>query len=150
MGSAHGPGAPFWQKTALEQLRRRQWELLCDGCGRCCLQKLTDGKTGKTSYTSVSCYLLDIEHCRCRDYRHRTQRVKDCVVLTPDRVRSYRWLPVTCAYRLVAEGKPLMWWHPLISGDPATVHDAGISVRGRAISEEWVHPEDLDDYLGFG
>ena len=143
-GSAAGPA--FWEKLDLAQMNRQQWEALCDGCGRCCLQKFQDGKTGKVTYTWVSCYLLDTMQCRCTDYGNRTILVPDCLVLTADQIPRLRWLPRTCAYRRLSEGKPLAEWHPLISGDPESVHRAGISVRDKAISEVYVHPEDVDFY----
>ena len=137
---------PFWRTTSLGQMSREQWESLCDGCGRCCLQKFQDGKTGKVTYTWVSCYLLDVQTCRCSDYGNRTSLVPGCLVLTPDQIRRLRWLPRTCAYRRLSEGKDLDAWHPLVSGDPDSVHRAGISVRDKAISEVYVHPEDVDFY----
>jgi uncharacterized cysteine cluster protein YcgN (CxxCxxCC family) len=142
----HATDPPFWKTTALERMRREQWESLCDGCGRCCLQKFEDGKTGKVSFTWVSCYLLDVQTCRCTDYGHRTILVPDCLVLTPEQIPRLRWLPKTCAYRRLSEGKDLDAWHPLVSKDPESVHRAGISVRGKAISEVHVHPEDINYY----
>ncbi|TAK49732.1 MAG: YcgN family cysteine cluster protein [Xanthobacteraceae bacterium] len=125
-----------------------EWESLCDGCGRCCLEKLEDEDTGRLYFTSVACRLFDEGACRCHDYEHRSERVADCVRLTPANVRSLNWLPSSCAYRLVAEGRDLYWWHPLISGDPDTVHAAGVSVRGRiAASEDKVTLEDMEDYI---
>ena len=120
---------------------------MCDGCGLCCLQKLEDRKTGRIDYTNVSCYLLDTQRCCCRSYENRMYLVKECLQLTPDKVVKFRWLPKTCAYRLMAAGQDLFWWHPLISGDVESVHLAGVSVRGRAISEEYVHPDDIADYI---
>ena len=140
-------GQPFWKTMALKQMSRVQWESLCDGCGRCCLQKMQDGKTGKVTYTWVSCYLLDVQACRCADYGNRTTLVPQCLVLTPEQIPRLRWLPKTCAYRRLSEGKDLDAWHPLISGDPESVHRAGISVRDKAISEVYVHPEDVDFYV---
>ncbi|MFO7712863.1 YcgN family cysteine cluster protein [Desulfosarcina sp.] len=137
---------PFWKTAGLEQMSPEQWESLCDGCGRCCLQKFKDGKTGKVTYTWVACHLLDVQACRCSAYGSRTTRVPDCLVLTPEQIPRLRWLPRTCAYRRLSEGKDLHAWHPLVSGDPESVHRAGISVRGKALSETDVHPEDVDFY----
>jgi uncharacterized protein len=116
-------------------MNRAEWESLCDGCGRCCLHKLEDLISGVYAYTDVACRLLDSQSCRCKDYPNRKKKVKDCIKLTPKSVAKARWLPQTCGYRLVLEGRDLYWWHPLVSGDPETVHQAGISVRGRTISE---------------
>ncbi|HPA15018.1 MAG TPA: YcgN family cysteine cluster protein [Desulfobacterales bacterium] len=138
---------PFWKTKALHEMTVDEWESLCDGCGRCCLQKLENKKTGKVYYTSVACYLLNNETCRCKSYKERTRLVTECLILKPETAIRFRWLPVTCAYRLLAEGKELAWWHPLLSGDPDTVHQAGISVRGKVISEEYVHPDDLENYI---
>ena len=127
--------APFWRTKRLGEMSAREWESLCDGCGRCCLNKLIDEDTNRTVFTDVGCKLLDGETCRCTDYAHRQAKVKDCVRLTPRNVRRLSWLPPTCGYRLVAEGRDLYWWHPLVSGDPDTVHAAGVSVRGRVERE---------------
>ena len=137
---------PFWKILSLDQMSREQWESLCDGCGRCCLQKFQDPKTGKVTYTWVSCYLLDTQACCCTAYDQRTTLVPDCLVLTAGKIPRLRWLPRTCAYRRLHEGKDLAAWHPLVSGDPDSVHRAGISVRDKAISEVYVHPEDVDFY----
>jgi uncharacterized protein len=128
--------APFWRTTPLEEMTRGEWESLCDGCARCCLNKLEDEDTGAIAWTDVACRLLDGDTCRCSDYPNRQAKVPDCVALTPANVTALSWLPPTCAYRLVAEGRDLYWWHPLVSGDPETVHAAGVSVRGRAVSEK--------------
>lgn len=138
---------PFWRDKSLDQLTSAQWEALCDGCGRCCLEKLKDAKTGKIQYTWVGCYLLDSETCRCTGYAMRHILVPNCVQLRPDNIIKLRWMPRTCAYRLVAENKDLPAWHPLVSGDPDSVHRAGISVRNKVISEQLVHPDDLQNYI---
>ncbi len=139
--------SPFWRTKTLREMTEAEWESLCDGCGRCCLNKLEDWDTGAIAWTNVACTLLDTESCRCRDYPGRSQIVPDCIRLTPEEVESLHWLPPTCAYRLVDEGSDLPWWHPLVSGDPDTVHEAGISVRGRAISEDGIAPEALEEHL---
>ena len=126
---------PFWKTTALDAMTPEQWESLCDGCGRCCLHKLRDEDTEELSFTSVSCRLLDTDTCRCSRYQTRRRWVPDCVSLTPEALKDIDWLPPSCAYRRLAEGQDLAWWHPLVSGDPDTVHRAGVSVRGRATSE---------------
>ena len=137
---------PFWQRKTLDQLTSSEWESLCDGCARCCLVKLEDEDSGEIYYTDVGCTLLDSQACRCRDYDRRQEKVADCVRLTPDSVRTLSWLPSTCAYRLLSEGRDLYWWHPLVSGDPDTVRAAGISVAGRvAGSEEDFMVDDLPD-----
>lgn len=138
---------PFWERKPLAKLAADEWEALCDGCGRCCLQKFENRKTGKVKFTCVACYLLDIQSCRCKDYGDRIRRVPDCLVITPGLIRKLRWLPKTCAYRLLAEGKALADWHPLLSGTSETVHSSGISVRAFAISEEYVHPDDLEAHM---
>jgi uncharacterized protein len=136
---------PFWRTKRLDEMTPDEWESLCDGCGKCCLHKLEDVDTGDIALTNVSCRYLDLGTCRCSDYANRQRNVSDCVSLTADTVPGLRWLPDTCAYRLVAEGRDLFWWHPLVSGDPATVHQAGISVRDKAISEDEV--DDLEDHV---
>ncbi len=127
---------PFWRTKALDSMSDAEWESLCDGCARCCLVKLEDEDTGDVHYTDIGCRLLDGASCRCRDYPNRQALVPDCVKLTPQTVRGLGWLPPTCAYRLVDEGKDLPWWHPLVSGRPETVHEAGISVRDRVHAGE--------------
>ena len=139
---------PFWRVKGLESMTPAEWESLCDGCGRCCLVKLEDEDTGIIHYTDVGCTLLDEGACRCRDYENRQGKVPDCVRLTPEVVRTLSWLPPTCAYRLLAEGRDLYWWHPLVSGDPETVHTAGISVRGKVgADEDAVRDEELEDRI---
>lgn len=138
---------PFWQTKTLTEMSSQEWESLCDGCGRCCLHKLEDEDTGDIAYTNVSCHLLDTHQCRCTNYAERQRLVPFCRQLTPETVRQTPWLPQTCAYRLVAEGQDLAWWHPLVSGDPETVHQAGISVRGYVIPEQLVPLDTLHDYI---
>ena len=123
-----------------------RWESLCDGCARCCLHKLEDEDTHEVHYTAVVCRYLS-DQCRCTDYSNRHELVPDCVVLTPALVPTFNWLPTTCAYRLVAEGKDLASWHPLVSGDPTTVHTAEISVAGKALSDAHVHPSDFESHI---
>ena len=139
--------APFWKTVPLEAMTPTQWESLCDGCGKCCMAKLEDEDTGDIYFTSVACRLFDAAGCRCEDYADRFARVPDCLKLTHDNVRTLPWLPSTCAYRLRHEGKPLPDWHPLISGDPESVHAAGQSVRGWAVPEFEVPEEDWEDHI---
>jgi uncharacterized protein len=142
------PDTPFWLAKKMSEMTQKEWESLCDGCGRCCLNKLIEEDTNATVFTDVGCTLLDGDTCRCRDYKNRQKKVSDCVRLTWRNVKRLTWLPPTCGYRLVAEGRDLPWWHPLVSGDPETVHTAGISVRGRvSASEDDVPDEKLEDYI---
>lgn len=139
---------PFWRRKALSEMTVNEWESLCDGCGRCCLVKLEEEETERIYFTDVGCRMLDTEACRCRDYANRSEAVHDCVRLTPAVVDEIGWLPPTCGYRLIADGKDLYWWHPLVSGDPETVHQAGVSVRGRVKAlEDDVGAEALDDRI---
>lgn len=138
----------FWRHHSLDEMSRAEWEALCDGCAKCCLVKLEDEDTGDISYTNVACRLLDLGTCRCGNYALRRQLVRGCVVLDPlnlDRVLP--WMPRTCAYRLVHEGRDLEDWHPLISGDPESVHKAGISLKGRMVTEYDVDEEDWPDHV---
>lgn len=137
---------PFWKTVPMEAMSAAQWESLCDGCGKCCLAKLEDEDTGKIYFTSVGCSLFDAGACRCKDYENRFSKVSDCVRLDPQNVRTIAWLPSTCAYRLVAAGQDLPWWHHLVSGSRETVHEAGVSVRGRVTASEDELP-DTDDYF---
>lgn len=136
---------PFWKEKSLEDLSPQEWESLCDGCGRCCLVKLEDEDTGEYYATDLICRLFDEGTCRCKDYENRNAHVEDCVRLTPEIVRSIGWLPPTCGYRLVADGKDLPWWHPLVSGSTKTVVEAGISVKGRIHASETSMP--FTDYV---
>ncbi|WP_373503894.1 YcgN family cysteine cluster protein [Aestuariivirga sp.] len=139
---------PFWKTKPLAAMTREEWESLCDGCGRCCLNKLEDEDTGDFLYTRAACRLLDLKTCRCSDYANRQSIVSDCVALTPENVGTLGWLPRTCAYRLLDEGKPLQWWHPLVSGRKETVDEAGISVKGGDVySEEGITVDELVDHV---
>ena len=142
---------PFWRRKTLSEMTKLEWESLCDGCGRCCLVKLEEdpseeeaaaGADPRVYFTDIGCRLLDTDTCRCRDYPNRCAKVEDCVGLTPQVIGEIGWLPPTCAYRLIADGHDLYWWHPLVSGDPGTVHQAGVSVRGRVGAFEDEVPED--------
>ncbi len=138
---------PFWESKSLAEMTEAEWESLCDGCGRCCLIKLEDSETGQIDDTDVACKLFDSHRCSCRDYANRQTRVPDCVKLDPETAATIAWMPRTCAYRLLAEGHPLYWWHPLVSGDPESVHEAGISVRGQVVDERRVADADLEDHI---
>jgi uncharacterized cysteine cluster protein YcgN (CxxCxxCC family) len=133
----------FWRHKKLAEMTPQEWESLCDGCGRCCLKKLQDAETGKVAYTDVACKLLDRDRCRCSRYQRRRELVPDCMTLDPTDMSAFDWLPTTCAYRKVAAGQDLDWWHPLVSGDPDTVHRAGVSVRGRTLAERDVGADEL-------
>ena len=138
----------FWETVPLRQMTLPEWEALCDGCGKCCLQKLEYDDTGEVAFTRVACRLLDGDSCQCTNYPNRKQYVPECVVLTPKTLPKIAyWLPQTCAYRLLHEGKNLLEWHPLISGNPESVHDAGMSVRGWTIPEYEVDEDDWEDYI---
>lgn len=138
---------PFWETKTLEQMSPVEWEQLCDGCGRCCLLKLEDEDTGEVHLTRLACKMLDLNSCKCKDYPNRQKKVHDCLLIDLEKVRSLEWLPDSCAYRRVDDGRGLAWWHPLISGSSETVHDAGISVRGLARSEARIKPESLFKYI---
>lgn len=140
-------GERFWETLTLSEMTTSQWESLCDGCGKCCLHKLEDEDSGELLFTAVACQLLDCESARCRDYENRLKRVPDCVDIRAHDLDSLIYMPDTCAYRLLHEGKRLPEWHPLVTGDSETVHRAQMSVRNRAISELDVSEEDWDLYL---
>lgn len=137
----------FWHSKKLHEMSPSEWESLCDGCGKCCLHKLEDEDTGDVYYTRVACRFLDHNECRCQEYSQRQALVPGCVVLTPDTVKQTYWLPETCAYRLIDEGLPLFDWHPLVSGDPQSVHQAGMSVAGKVLAEGSVAEKDYEDYI---
>jgi uncharacterized cysteine cluster protein YcgN (CxxCxxCC family) len=139
----------FWKRKSLKEMSSDEWESLCDGCALCCLQKLEDEDTGDVYFTDLACRLLDVDTCRCKDYASRAKKVANCMVLSADEPEAYRWLPATCAYRRLAEGQDLPQWHPLISGDPDSVHAAGISAKGKIVSEtestQWTVLRQLSD-----
>ena len=134
------PDAAFWTRKSLEEMSRQEWESLCDGCARCCLHKIEDQDTGQVFYTNVACRLLDLKSLRCTKYQDRQRYVPDCAVLNPENVHMLSWMPETCAYRLLAQGKDLADWHPLLSGRPESVGEAGISIKDRTISEREAGP----------
>lgn len=137
----------FWETKTLAQMTREEWEALCDGCGLCCLVKIEDEDTGEVFNTSVSCRLLDVEACRCRDYENRLTKAPMCTRLTLENLQGMHWLPETCAYKRLNAGQPLPAWHYLLSGDRNTVHEAGVSVKWFAQSEDYVHPEQLIEFI---
>lgn len=135
---------PFWEQKKLADMTPGEWESLCDGCAQCCVVKLEDADTGDVHFTDVVCHLLDQQRCRCTDYPHRCIRVPGCVLLTPDNLDRLSWMPYSCAYRRLAEGRGLAWWHPLVSGNSDSVHESAASVRGKVVSEECVEEDDLE------
>ena len=140
-------GEPFWRRKTLAQMTTSEWESLCDGCGLCCLVRFEEEETGEIIPTRVHCKLFDADACRCADYANRAKYVPDCVKLTPGNIETLAWMPLSCAYRRIHEGRDLADWHPLVSGDPESVHRAGVSVRGQTISETVLaDPEDALDF----
>ncbi len=137
----------FWKGRTLESLDDAEWEALCDGCGRCCLVRFEDASGGGVFYTIAACRLLDPLKARCTAYAERSQRVSGCLSVRHLARDRYRWLPETCAYRLLAEGRDLPDWHPLVSGDPRSVVSAGVSVAGRVVSEDNIHPDELESLV---
>jgi uncharacterized cysteine cluster protein YcgN (CxxCxxCC family) len=142
----HPAWEPFWKQKCLREMTRGEWELLCHGCGKCCLYKLQDKKTDEIQYTNVCCHLFCTQTCRCSSYLNRHHLVPTCIILTPTRVEQFSWLPKMCAYRLLFEGKDLPWWHHLVSGEPDLIHRLGLSVKGKVISEKHIHPLQLREY----
>tara|TARA_B110000008_G_scaffold70112_1_gene71178 strand:- start:129 stop:569 length:441 start_codon:yes stop_codon:yes gene_type:complete len=138
---------PFWETTSLKDMTRKQWESLCDGCALCCLHKLEDEDTEEVYYTDVHCRYMDTTNCNCTVYLERQEKVPNCVWLTPDQASEFHWLPDSCAYRVLAEGRKLADWHPLISGDPNSVHEAGVSIKGKGVADNQVAEEDWEDHI---
>ncbi|WIV50101.1 YcgN family cysteine cluster protein [Marivivens sp. LCG002] len=138
----------FWANVPMDKMTQKEWEALCDGCGKCCLNKLEDEETGEVVLTRVACRLLDDSTCLCSQYPIRHQFVPECIVMSPKTIaENMYWLPQTCAYRLVTEGRDLYHWHPLISGDPMSVHEAGVSMRGLTVPEFEVDDDDWENHI---
>jgi uncharacterized cysteine cluster protein YcgN (CxxCxxCC family) len=145
--SENGEEKPFWETKRLKDMSPAEWDSVCDGCGQCCLNKVEEEDTGKIFLTRLSCSLLDLGSCRCKDYANRFAKMPDCLSIDMKAVRKLKWLPESCGYRRLHEGRGLAWWHPLVSGDPDTVHQAGVSVRGWARSEKGVPPSEIERYI---
>lgn len=139
---------PFYERKTLSEMSVSEWESLCDGCGKCCVVILGDQDDPDTFWrTNVGCKLLDLNTIRCSDYAHRQSKVPGCVRLSPDNIAQLKWMPETCAYRLLHEGQDLPDWHPLKTGDPNSVVEAGHSVKGTLISENIVDEDDLEHHI---
>ncbi len=141
------PAVKFWQEKSLEAMNEQEWELLCDGCGKCCLHKLEDEETQELAYTRVICRYFDEDNCQCQVYETRKSLVPECVKLSPNNIKDLPWMPSTCAYRLLYEGKNLPQWHPLVSGDREAIIESGNTVSGKVISEEFVHEDGYDEHI---
>lgn len=138
---------PFWKEKSLHEMTPAEWEALCSRCGICCLNRFRDGKTGKVFFTRIACRFLNLDRCICTVYGKPFHTMPSCGKITAGNVHKLRWLPATCGYRSVAEGRDLQWWHPLISGDPDTVHEAGVSIRNKAVSERSIALRELEAYM---
>lgn len=147
MSKTENQQQPFWEAKSLAEMSEDEWESLCDGCGRCCLQKLQCADSGEVFYTQLVCSLYDMENNACSDYNNRHQRVPQCVKLTQDRVHEFGWLPNSCSYRLLAEGKKLPDWHPLVCNSRQQVISAGLSIRGKVLPEQVVDPDDWEEHI---
>ncbi|MES2032982.1 MAG: YcgN family cysteine cluster protein [Pseudomonadota bacterium] len=144
------PCKPFWETKTLAEMNPREWESLCDGCGLCCLVRFEDEDAEEIIPTRVHCRLFDGQSCTCTDYANRKDYVPDCVKLTPGNIAQLKWMPRSCAYRRLNEGKPLPAWHPLITGDSESVHKAGVSIRGQTINEDTLdEPEDALEFAAY-
>jgi uncharacterized cysteine cluster protein YcgN (CxxCxxCC family) len=144
----NGLGERFWERKKMAQMSQKEWEALCDGCGKCCLNKLEDEDTGEVALTNVACRLLDDSTCFCAQYDIRHQFVPECIVMSPSNIEEHLyWMPQTCAYRLVHEGRPLEDWHPLISGTPDSVHKAGVSVKNKTVPEFEIDEDDWEEHI---
>ncbi len=141
------PLAPFWRAKTLDELKHREWEAVCDRCGLCCLVKLQDADSGTVVYTDVACNYLDIDTCRCTVYGCRQERVSECLQLTPENLSQVNWLPPTCGYRLLREGRPLPPWHPLVSGHGRSVHQALCSARHIAVAPDQISDQELVNHV---
>jgi len=137
----------FWEKKTLSQMTSVEWESLCDGCGKCCLNKIIDDETEELHFTNVACHLLHSKTCQCKKYEKRLKLVPDCVKISLDDIDQFHWLPASCAYRLLVEEKPLPEWHPLLTGSKSAMHTGGHSIRGKIVSETQINPDDLEDYI---
>jgi len=146
MNTSHNNSKAFWKLKSLGEMDETEWESLCDGCGHCCVLRFQDEDTDEIFVTDVVCHQLDLDRIQCNCYTNRQEKVPECLVVTPENA-GQSWLPPTCAYRLVAEGKPLPAWHHLVSGDRNAIHEAGASVLGRVISEEGIHPDEIEERI---
>lgn len=139
--------SPYWMVKTLPEMTQEEWESLCDGCGKCCLQKLEDEDTGDLYYTNIACEYIDHQSCRCTSYETRKSKVESCVKLSLTRLDEFAWLPSSCAYRLLLEGQPLPEWHPLITGRAESVHEAGQSIKHKAVCERDVPEDEWEDHI---
>ena len=133
---------PFWRVKKMKDMNKQEWESLCDNCGKCCCIRLEDEETGDIYITDVACKLFDAETCKCTSYASRSEKVSDCVKLTKDNIDKLQWMPRTCAYRLISEGKELPYYHHLVSGSSSTIHDEGMSVKNEVVSETIVSEDE--------
>ena len=140
-------GNKFWETKNLIDMNENEWESLCDKCGKCCVIKLEDFDTQEVHYTNVSCKLLCEKSASCKDYENRKSIVPDCIILSPDNLKDLKWMPETCAYKLLNEGKNLPYWHPLLSGNDKDIVNSGNSVKNRVTNENKIKIKDLPDYI---